>query len=217
MIQNTIRIVVVDDHPVVIDGLKLSLKDTSNISIVGEAVSETQMYTVINKSNPDILILDLNLMGANSLSFLGRIYSLKPSIKIIIFSSYNNPSLIRAMSQSGVNCYLPKDTSKSEIVKAINKVYRGEKCNFYNTKVNNYKPNQDNSVFIDDFLKSSNLTQRELEVIRLIVNGLTSDEISQELFISKHTVQSHRKNILRKLKLHDRADIVKFAYDNKLM
>ncbi len=217
MTQNTIKIVVVDDHPVVIDGLKLTLKDIQNLSIIGEAYTENQIYTVIKNCKPDILILDLNLNGTNSLTFLDKIYSIQSDIKTIIFSSYNTPSLIRSMSQSKVNCFIPKDASKFELVDAIYKVHNGEKYIFNKTGMCTDQTDIDNNDFIDSFLKMNNLTQRELEVIRLIVKGFTSDDISKKLFISKHTVQSHRKNILRKLELHDRSDIVKFAYENKLM
>ena len=217
MTENKIKIIAADDHPIVIDGLKLSLQNNTDITFIGEAYSETQLYTILQQCSPDILILDLNIRGDNSLSYLDQIYAIRPQLKIIIFSSYDTASLIRSALKTKINSYLLKDTPKEELLDAIYKVHAGERYISKNIKLENLDAEVANSFLIDDFLKKNNLSQRELEVIRLIVKGLTSDDIASKLFISKHTVQSHRKNILRKLSLHNKAEIVKFAYENNLV
>lgn len=217
MNTNNIKIIAADDHPIVIDGLKLSLQDNTDITFIGEAYSETQLYSILQQCAPDILILDLNIKGDNSLSYLDQIYAIRPQLKIIIFSSYDTPSLIRSALKTKINGYLLKDTPKSELLDAIYKVQAGKRYISQNIKLENVDSEIASSFLIDDFLKKNNLSQRELEVIRLIVKGLTSDDIAAQLFISKHTVQSHRKNILRKLSLHSKAEIVKFAYENNLV
>ena len=217
MTENKIKIIAADDHPIVIDGLKLSLQDNTDITFIGDAYSETQLYSILQQCSPDILILDLNIKGDNSLSYLDQIYAIRPQIKIIIFSSYDTPSLIRSSLKTKINGYLLKDTPKEELIEAIYKVNSGERYISKNIKLENLDADNSNSFLIDDFLKKNNLSQRELEVIQWIVKGLTSDDIATQLFISKHTVQSHRKNILRKLSLHNKADIVKFAYENNLV
>ena len=217
MTENAIKIIAVDDHPIVIGGLKLSLQDEKDIHFIGEAYSETELYTTLQQCSPDILILDLNIKGDNSLTYLDKIYEIRPQIKVIIFSSYNTPSLIDAALKNKVHGYLFKDTPKDELIQAIYKIHSGEKYIPSSLKTSTLKNASSPNDLIDGFLKKNNLSQRELEVIQLIVKGLTSDDIAAQLFISKHTVQSHRKNILRKLSLHSKAEIVKFAYENNLV
>jgi len=195
MPENAIKILAVDDHPIVIGGLKLSLQDAKDIEFVGEAYSEAELYTKLQQCSPDIIILDLNIKGDNSLNYLDKIYKIKPRIKIIIFSSYNTSSLIQSALKNKVHGYVLKDTPKDELIQAIYKINAGEK--YIPPSLKNFDSEIINSSnnLIDDFLKKNNLSQRELEVIRLIVKGLTSEDIATQLFISKHTVQSHRKNI----------------------
>jgi len=216
MSKNPIKILAVDDHPIVIGGLKLSLQDAKDIEFIGEAYSEAELYAKLQQCSPDIIILDLNIKGDNSLNYLDKIYKIKPHIKVIIFSSYNTSSLIQSALKNKVHGYVLKDTPKDELIQAIYKINEGEK--YIPPSVKNQESEiNPSSNLIDDFLKKNNLSQRELQVIQLIVKGLTSDDIATQLFISKHTVQSHRKNILRKLSLHNKAEIVKFAYENNLV
>jgi len=217
MPENTIKILAVDDHPIVIGGLKLSLQDAKDIEFIGEAYSEAELYTILQQCSPDILILDLNIKGDNSISYLDRIYEIKPHVKIIIFSSYNTPSLVQSALKNKIHGYVLKDTPRDELIRAIYKINAGEKYIPPSIKIKNSETGESPNNLIDDFLKKNNLSQRELEVIKLIVKGLTSEDIAAKLFISKHTVQSHRKNILRKLSLHNKAEIVKFAYENNLV
>ncbi len=219
MPTNKITIIAADDHPIVIDGIKLSLKDATEFEFIGKAYNENQLYSVLQKQSADLLILDLNFKGENSLQYLDRIYQIQPQIKVIIFSSYNTPSLIKSAMSNKINGYLLKDTSKKELIKALHAIHSGETYFSQNTQNGRRELNQDVSekMLVDDFLKKNNLSHRELEVIQLIVKGLTSEAIAEQLFISKHTVQSHRKNILRKLSLHSKAEIVKFAYENNLV
>lgn len=217
MTENSIKILAVDDHPIVIDGLKLSLQNADNIQFVGEAYSESELYSVLKQCSPDIIILDLNIKGDNSLSYLDKIYAIRPKVKIIIFSSYNNSSLIASALKNKIHGYLLKDTPKDDLIQTIYKIHAGEKYIPSIPPTKNGKFSNPSNNLIDDFLKKNNLSQRELEVIQLIVKGLTSEDIAAQLFISKHTVQSHRKNILRKLSLHNKAEIVKFAYENNLV
>ena len=112
-----------------------------------------------------------------------------------------------------------KDTPKEELIEAIYTIHSGAPYISKNAQLDRdgYKQITNDNTLLDDFLKKNNLSYRELEIIQLIVKGMTSETIAENLFISKHTVQSHRKNILRKLNLHNKAEIVKFAYENNLV
>ena len=219
MNSKNIKIVAADDHPIVIDGIKLSLKDVDDFEFVGEAYNETELYSVLQQCSPDLLILDLNFKGDNSIQYLERIYQICPKLKIIIFSSYNTPSLIKAALKTKINGYLLKDSPKEELIEAIYTVHSGGAYISQNAQLkrDDFKQATTNDLLLDGFLKKNNLSYRELEIIQLIVKGMTSEEIAENLYISKHTVQSHRKNILRKLSLHSKAEIVKFAYENNLV
>jgi len=219
MPKNTIKIIAADDHPIVVDGIKLSLKDVDDFAFIGEAYSEGELYSLLQKVTPDILILDLNIKGDNALDYLDKIYQYAPQIKIIIFSSYNTPSLIKAALENKVNGYLLKDAAKEEFIEALHTAFSGGIYISKNAQITreDFKKNSPKNILMDDFLKKNNLSYRELEVIQLIVKGLTSDAIAEQLYISKHTVQSHRKNILRKLSLHSKSEIVRFAYENNLV
>lgn len=219
MSKNPIKIIAADDHPIVIDGIKLSLKGMKDFEFIGEAYSEAALYSLLQQCTPDILILDLNIKGDNSLSYLNNIYQFSPRLKVIIFSSYNTPSLIKTALEKKVNGYLLKDAPKEEFIQALRTVFEDEIFVSKNAQItrDEFKQNTSDNNLMDGFLKKNNLSYRELEVIQLIVKGLTSDAIAEQLYISKHTVQSHRKNILRKLSLHSKAEIVKFAYENNLV
>jgi len=219
MDTNTIKIIAADDHPIVIDGIKLSLEAVEDFEFVGEASSIPELYSVLQECSPDLLILDLNFKGDNSLQYLERIYQVCPRLKVIIFSSYNTPSLIKSALATQVSGYLLKDTPKEEFIEALYTVHSGGTfiSQNANLKRDDFKQVTTDNLLLDNFLKKNNLSYRELEIIQLIVNGMTSDAIAEHLYISKHTVQSHRKNILRKLSLHSKAEIVRFAYENNLV
>lgn len=219
MLTQKIKIIAADDHPIVTDGIKLSLKDIPDFDFVGVAHNEAKLYSILNQYNPDLLILDLNFKGDNSLQYLDRIYQICPKLKVVIFSSYNTPSLIKSALSSKVNGYLLKDTPKEELIEAIYTIHSGGTYVSKNAQLgrDDFKQISNDNSLLDGFLKKNNLSYRELEIIQLIVKGLTSEGIAEHLYISKHTVQSHRKNILRKLSLHSKAEIVKFAYENNLV
>jgi DNA-binding NarL/FixJ family response regulator len=202
-----LNLIILDDHPMIIDGVRLLLTNAPGYSLIGSAASVRELISLLTP-DMDILILDLNIRGENILKHIGDIRSRHPRIKILVFSSYNTPSLVRRAFEEGVQGYLLKDTTRDELLFALETIRRGK--TFIGNNVSLPKsglnlPPQRREV-ADDFEKTSQLSERELEVLRLMAQGLESQEIAARLYISLHTVQSHRKNILHKLDLHSAAE-----------
>lgn len=213
------KIIALDDHPVITDGLRLLLNHNSQFELCAIAHSWQELISKMTEETPDIAILDLNIRGENILNKIEPFKIQFPNVKLLIFSSYNTPSLVKKAFAKEINGYLLKDTTQDELWEALeaisnNQIYIGKRVAIpKNRKIQLPK----SSEVGDNFELISNLTERELEVIELIAQGHESQEIANQLFISLHTVQSHRKNIMRKLDLHSATEIVRFAFKNKLV
>ncbi|MEZ4901507.1 MAG: response regulator transcription factor [Spirosomataceae bacterium] len=208
-----IRIVVADDHPVVLGGIKLLLDSMPDYSLIGVASSLKETLSVCSSLRPDVLVLDLNFDGRSSLDIVPELRLRFSTLKILVFSAYHSPGLVKKALEAGVNGYLLKDASKNEWDEALNmllqgKIYLSKHIAGTNIKVDEFQ----NS----DFELLNNISEREKKIIHLIASGLMEDQIAEVLFISKHTVHTHKKNIFKKLQLHTNADLVKFAYENGL-
>lgn len=211
-----VRIVVADDHPVVLDGIRLMLDSLDGYLLVGVATSLKEIISVCVTAFPDVLILDLNIDGKNSLDLVPELVHRHPDLKIIVFSAYQSNGLVKTALDIGVHGYLLKDASKSEWVAALTAVEKGK---VYLSKYlkTNVAPLFEELIDIVDFQQIAALSEQEKKIIRLTAQGLTEQEMADNLFISKHTVHTHKKNIFRKLHLHTNADLVKFAYENNLV
>ncbi len=209
----TKKILVVDDHPLIAQGIKMLIESRDVFKVTGIIHSLDNLWSQL-KNSIDILVLDLNLKGKNSIELIGDIKSLHPNLKILIFSSYNKPSLVRRAFAQGADGYVLKDTEEDELLKALytiieNKQYIGTRVAIPKKGV---LPEQ-NSILEDGFSKLEKLTKREREVMNLIVEGFDNQTIVEKLFISKHTVQSHRKNIFKKLGVHSAMELIKLIHN----
>lgn len=207
------RLVVADDHPVVLGGLRVMFENSAGYELVGEASSLKETLTVCETLRPDVLILDLNFDGKSSLDLVPELRSRFNAMKILVFSAYHSTGLVKKALEAGVQGYLLKDASKTEWTEALSmliqgKIYLSKHISGVAFKLDEFQ----NS----DFNQLTNLSEREKDIIQLIADGLMEDKIAETLFISKHTVHTHKKNIFKKLQLHTNADLVKFAYENGL-
>jgi len=209
--QQPVQVFIADDHPLMIDGIKLLLSN-SRFLICGEATAPNRLAALLHQSPAELLILDLNMSGVNMVESIGELKALKRSLRILVFSSYNTPSLIRQSFQHGADGYLLKDTTRQELLEALEAILVNDTYVGKTVDKPLLRQNESLEVWRDAFAKKASLSDRELEIIRLIVVGNTSKEIGEVLFISPHTVQTHRKNILRKLDLHSGADLIRQAY-----
>lgn len=204
--MSKIRIYLADDHQILIDGLIAFLNEIENIEVVGSANDGVTLMREIPSRQPDMILLDLNMPRLDGIKTLQRLGKEYPQIKVLVLSNYQQSQIIKEARDCGAKGYLLKNGSKKELLEAITAVNNNEL--FFSTigPVNN---NED--LFADDFKKKYQLTKREIEIIQLVCDGLTTKDISEKLFITEFTVNTHRKNILRKLDVKNTAGVINFA------
>jgi len=218
MQHSPIRVFVTDDHPIVTTGLKSVLTEKSNCQIVGIAHSQKELLEQLPKIRPHVLLLDLNIPGSDFYDNIAHAKKLSPWTKILIYTSYYGTDLEKSLRKAGVAGCLLKGVQPSEIIRAIHQIHAGK---VYISEIPKYSFAANNSVSCstleDNFRKRLTLSRREQEILGLISSGLTSQIIGEKLFISKHTVETHRKNILRKLDFSSSTELVKFAVQQGLV
>jgi len=211
--EKNINVAIADDHPIVINGVKAILSNHDSFEFVGLAYSETELMQKLPILGVDVLLLDLNMHGKDIYKVISHLKGKFPKLKIIAYTSYESPGLVKSILNKGVHGYILKNTHKEEIYQAIFAVMNDQIYIGKSVKISK-SPQGDNRkdiFFEDDFQKKLRLSIREQEILVLISKGYTSQTIGSELFISKHTVETHRKNILRKLNVNSSAELVKFA------
>ena len=211
------KVIIVDDHQIVRDGISVLLMKSDDIEVVGEAANGDELLKLLKAVQPDIIILDISMPKITGIELTKIITEKYPAIRIIIFSSHSQGENVVKAIEAGASGVLPKNTIREELLEALNTVYDGgefiSKYIPYSTFVKNIKNNKSK----DEAAKKIEeiLTNREIEILKLIVNGKTNKEIADELFISQRTAEKHKSNILSKLELNSVVDLVKFAIKNK--
>lgn len=208
-----IRLVIADDHDMIIDGLMALLANEQDIQVVGRANNGKLLLNVLKNKPVDLVVLDIDMPEMNGVEACEAIKKSYPSIKILVLTMYNTPSFITQVISHGADGYILKNTRKKELTDGIRTVMAGKP--FYTSAVT--------STIMSSFKQSHStekeveLTNREKDIIRLICNEMTSREIGQQLFISHHTVERHRKNIIAKLGVKNVAGLVKYALKKGLV
>jgi two-component system response regulator DegU len=217
-----INILLVDDHTIVRDGIKATLKDQANFIIVGEAVNGVEAIESVKQLNPDVVIMDITMPEMNGIDAAMTISKKYPHSKILILSMHDNETYILKSVEAGAYGYLLKDVDKAEFIKAINAVYNGEK--YYNTAISSVLvTGYLNKVKQNDFQQSTatnddyELTKREKGILKMITVGKNNREIADGLGISIRTIETHRANIMKKLKVKNAVELVRIALDDKIV
>lgn len=202
-----IKVALVDDHPLLIDGLK-NLIDASGVATVTRtAVNGEDCMRMLRFEQPDVMLLDINLPDSSGIDLCKDIHLRWPTIKIIALTSFGEYTIIRKMMDNGARGYLLKNAMPEEIIEGIETVMQGKI--FLCHEVDLFLKRQANhQVF---------LTPRETDLLRLIVEGLTNHEIAEKLFLGVETINSYRKNLLFKLNARNTAVLVKTAIEQKLI
>ena len=217
-----INILLVDDHTIVRDGIKATLKDQSNFIIIGEAVNGIEAIESVKQLNPDVVIMDITMPEMNGIDATMTISKKYPNSKVLILSMHDNETYILKSVEAGAYGYLLKDVDKAEFVKAINAVYNGEK--YYNTAISSVLvTGYLNKVKQNDFQQSTGtnddyeLTKREKGILKMITVGKNNREIADGLGISIRTIETHRANIMKKLKVKNAVELVRVALDDNIV
>lgn len=203
------RILLVDDHRVVLEGLRAMLDQEDDLEVVGMAEDGRTAMAMVEELSPDIVVMDIGMPDLNGIEATSRIVRDDSRQKVIALSTYTDGKHVRAMLEAGAHGYVAKATASSELLSAIRKVRQGLKylsSDVTEAVVDGYlhRPLEDDSAM-------SKLGGREREVLQLIAEGLTSGEIAARLHLSTNTVDTHRRNIMKKLDLHSIADLTKYA------
>ncbi|GAB4260240.1 MAG: response regulator transcription factor [Saprospiraceae bacterium] len=211
-----LKVFITDDHPIVVEGLKAFLAKTSGFNVVGTATSAQQMFEFLPEAKPHLLLLDLNLPGTDFYANIKWVKDHAPWVKIVVFSEYHSADLVRSLFHEGIAGFVAKTARPSEITEALRQIHDGEAVVVEPVQQMPAKAANE-ELFCDGFKKRLSLSRREQEILALISRGLSSQRIGKTLFISKHTVETHRKNILRKLDFNTSTELVKFAVQHGLV
>jgi DNA-binding NarL/FixJ family response regulator len=207
------RIVLVDDHPIVRDGIKALLVGHEDYFLAGEAADGKELLDKLPDLSPDLVILDISLPRMSGIEITKILSEQHPEIKVLILSMHTGEDFIFNAIKAGAKGYLPKNTTRKELIDAINSLVAGDI--YFNDAISNtilksyIRKAQNNEANGED--TANVLSPRESEILKMVAEGLTNQEISDKLFISIRTVESHKNHIMQKLKLRTTVDLVKFA------
>ncbi|SHM58704.1 DNA-binding response regulator, NarL/FixJ family, contains REC and HTH domains [Flavobacterium xinjiangense] len=214
-----IRIHLADDHQILIHGISSLLQTIPNFEVVGFSLNGADLYNEVTQNKTDVLILDINMPLKDGIAVIKEFAEKGFPCKVIILSSYDDLKLIKEIMKLGASSYLTKQCAGENIVEAIQAVYRGEEyfSEIVREKIFN-NVTKDNPK-LNNLIPTINslLTGREVEIITLISLEYSGKEISEQLYISINTVETHRKNIMKKLKLKNTISLVKYAIKNNLI
>ncbi|MES2590976.1 MAG: response regulator transcription factor [Bacteroidota bacterium] len=211
-----IKIFILDDHKMLIDGLEALLMNELDYELIGTAQSAKDALALINKNVPDIILSDINMPEMNGIEFTRELKKNYPAVKVIALSMFSEQSTISEMLDAGASGYILKNTGKKELLNALQKVAEGGM--FFSDEVSaemmkamserGRKKEEAATIF---------LTKREKEIVQLIAKEYSNAKIAEALFISERTVETHRKNIFQKANTKTVVGLIKFAIENKLI
>jgi DNA-binding NarL/FixJ family response regulator len=204
------RILLTDDHAVLLDGLKKILEGETDLNVVATATSAQETLDLLTRKEVDLLITDYNLPDEDGLSLVRKVKRKYPDLKVVVLSMHDEGHLVKEILKEGINGYVLKKDSHNELINAIYAVKNG--------KV--YLSSDVNTMLMHGLHGEGEqklLTDREREILKLISQEYTNKDIAESLFISERTVETHRKNIFRKTGTNNLVGLIKYAYANNLI
>jgi DNA-binding NarL/FixJ family response regulator len=209
-----ITILIIDDHPLVTDGIQMMMKDASYLSIAGKAKDGAEALQFLAANEPDIILLDISLPDMDGLQLCDKIRAINKYSKILGLTSANDASIITQLLHRGANGYLLKNMERNELLEAIDKVMDGK---IFLSKAANEKVLEQFSSLSTALNDLPALTRREKELLQLLEDGFNGPQIAEKLFISQYTVETHRKNLMQKLNVNSTQQLLKLAREKKLV
>ncbi|MEX0648225.1 MAG: response regulator transcription factor [Balneolaceae bacterium] len=211
-----IKVLLVDDHNIVRDGIKLMLKPQAGIDVVAEAKNGNEAFSVLQKMHIDLVVMDINMPEMDGVTATKNIKEKYPDVKILALTMSNDDLHIRQMIQAGASGYIMKSAGRSDLKEAIFTIMDGR----------HYFSNEATQSIMMDLVKGKgkssvpdpiHITDRELEILEYIIKEYTNQEIAEELYISARTVDAHRRNLLQKTGARNTAGLVKYAFQHNLI
>lgn len=205
----TLRIVVADDHAVVRRGLIMLLDNEADFEVVAEAGDVDGARRYVRGHHPDVLVLDLNMPGGSSLEAIPLILAENPETAVVVLTMQDEPAFARQALQAGARGYVLKEAADAELIEAVRRAAAGE--TYLNPRLGARLASEPVTGRPDE------LSEREVDVLRLIALGHTNAEIAEQLSLSVRTVETHRAHIQQKLRLSSRAELVRYVFDHGLL
>jgi DNA-binding NarL/FixJ family response regulator len=197
-----VRVFITDDHYMVVEGIRSLLQYETNIEWMGHAMNAVSCMAFLEQQQPDVILMDINLPDKSGIDLCKEVKAKYPTVRIVGLSSFNQQSYIQKMMESGASGYVLKNATREELIEAIEAVVEGH--TFLSPEAASIvKKNEDSKIPV--------ITRREKEVLVLIADGLTNNEIAEKLFISTTTVDTHRKNLLAKFDVRNTAILIRMA------
>ncbi len=200
------RVLIADDHRLIVEGVKRSLEETPDFEVVGECSSGSQVLPMVGQTNPDIVLLDLRMPGADGLSCLARIRQEYPEVKVVVLSVSTDQNVIRTVLKRGASAYIVKSINPIDLPSALRQAVEGTVFSAIGLPDPGESP-----------AKAAGLTERETSILAALARGLSNEAIGKELWLAEQTVKFHLTNIYRKLGVSNRTEAARFAYQNGLV
>lgn len=212
-----IRLLIVDDHQIVIDGIKSLLSGTKNLFIAAHANNGQEAIDILSKTPIDVALMDVEMPVMNGWEATKIITTRYPHTKVIALTTFSEKAIVKKMLAAGASGYILKNINRETLLEAIMTVHNGEQYLSSEISLALMKPSAEEIIIAPKQPASlSLLTAREIEVLKCIAAGLSNTEIAEKLFISPKTVKAHRENLMKKLDVHNVVDLVRYAMDNGL-
>lgn len=208
-----IRVLLVDDHPIVREGIHLILQREPDMEVIGEASDGAEAVDLVCSLDPDVVVMDVMMPKMTGVEATRLIHQKNPRVQILILTAHEEEELVTQILRAGASGYILKRDGSAQLIAAIRALYRGESFldpSVMKTVIKTLAANRSTNS-ASAMTKERELTDREIEVLRLIASGHTNSQIANKLNISVKTVDTHRSNIAAKLDIHSRVDLVKYA------
>lgn len=205
------KVLIVDDHQIVIDGLRSLLQGEDGFEVTGECANPLVVMDMLAATQVDILLTDIHMNGLSGVELTRQVKKEYPNIRILALSMFGDSGVIRQMIDAGVDGYVLKNTGKHELIDALDKIASGN--GYFSPAITQ----ELTKALANNNNDGTHLTNREIEIIRLIEKEYSNKQIADELCISERTVETHRKNIFRKTNTQNVVGLLKYAYENKIV
>lgn len=208
---SVIKIILADNHRLFIDGLRNLLSEEEDIDIIDFAFDGKELLNLLNITKPDVILLDINMPGIDGFETARRIRKSFPNIRIVMLTSYDDELFYKKAKDILLNGYLLKDCSKDDLLDCIRRVFTDNQLFYLQNDIKKQAPTE----FDRNFINQYRITEREIEIVELLKDGLTNYQVAERLNISVHTVETHRKNVMHKLGVNNLASLLKHFNDNR--
>jgi two-component system response regulator NreC len=206
-----VRIVLADDHQLILDGLKSLIEKVADFRVVAEARNGKELIDVLSAIKADVALVDIDMPVLSGIDAMKELKQIASEVKCIALTMHKESGMVQRALQAGASGYLLKNTDQDKLIAAIRSVMNGEKILGEGLKDGAVASDSGRTEVATDLHLSNELTDRELEVLKMIARGMSNKEIGEALFISHRTVDTHRTNLMKKLNVHNIAGLIRYA------